>query len=100
MQARRGPLARQVVACYRRQVEFASLKGARRLHGHALAGVRVKKVQRVQRFDTAFGREGYGGRLRCQYECRLRRRPLWCLSAPPFPPASLVGLWMLSDGAT
>ena len=28
MQARRGPLARQVVACYRRQVEFASLKGA------------------------------------------------------------------------
>ena len=72
MQARRGPLARQVVACYRRQVEFASLKGARRLHGHALAGVRVQKVQRVQRFDTAFGREGCGGRLRrrvCQVLC-------------------------------
>ena len=33
------------------------------LHGHALAGVRVQKVQRVQRFDTAFGREGCGGRL-------------------------------------
>ena len=33
------------------------------LYGHALAGVRVQKVQRVQRFDTAFGREGCGGRL-------------------------------------
>ena len=40
----------------------------RRLHGHALAGVRVQKVQRVQRFDTAFGREGCGGRLRRQYD--------------------------------
>ena len=29
----------------------------------ALADVRVQKVQRVQRFDTAFGREGCGGRL-------------------------------------
>ena len=41
----------------------------------ALAGVRVQKVQRVQRFDTAFGREGCSGRLRRQNECRLRRRP-------------------------
>ena len=44
--------------------------------GHALAGVRVQKVQMVQRFDTAFGREGCGGRLRRQYKCRLRRPPL------------------------
>ena len=29
----------------------------------ALAGVKVQKVQRVQRFDTAFGREGCGRRL-------------------------------------
>ena len=29
----------------------------------SLAGVKVQKVQRVQRFDTAFGREGCGGRL-------------------------------------
>ena len=39
--------------------------------GHALAGVRVQKVQRVQRFDTAFGREGCGGRLRRQYKSCL-----------------------------
>ena len=52
----------------------------------ALAGVRVQKVQRVQRFDTAFGREGCGGRLRRQYECRLRRRPPLVPYGTTFPP--------------
>ena len=56
------------------------------LYGHALAGVRVQKVQRVQRFDTAFGREGCGGRLRRQYKCRLRRRPPLVPVGTTFPP--------------
>ena len=50
-----------------------------RLHGHALAGVRVQKVQRVQRFDTSFGREGCGGRLRRQCDAACGGGPLWCL---------------------
>lgn len=32
------------------------------------SGVRLQKVQRVQRFDTAYGREGCGGRLWRQYD--------------------------------
>ena len=66
------------------------------LHGHALAGVRVQRVQRVQRFDTAFVREGCGGRLRRQYKSCLRRRPPLVPYSTTFPPASLVGLWVLS----
>ena len=31
-------------------------------YGHALAGVRVHKVQRVLRFDSGFAAEGSGGR--------------------------------------
>ena len=54
------------------------------LHGHALVGLRVQKVQRVQRFDTAFGREGCGGRLRRQNECRLAAAPPFgaCMDTP------------------
>ena len=54
--------------------------------GHALVGVRVQKVQRVQRFDTAFGREGCGGRLRRQYECRLAAAPPLVPVGTTFPP--------------
>ena len=33
------------------------------------------KVLKVLKFDTAFGREGCGGRLGRQYKIRLRRHP-------------------------
>ena len=55
-------------------------------HEHALAGVRVQKVQMVQRFDTAFVREGCGGRLRRQYECRLAAAPPLVPVGTTFPP--------------
>ena len=42
-------------------------------YGHALAGVRVLKIDgaftpRVLRFDSGFAAEGSGGRLRRQYD--------------------------------
>ena len=36
-------------------------------YGHALTGVRVQKVQKVLRFDSGFAAEGCGGRLRRQF---------------------------------
>ena len=69
------------------------------LHGHALVGVRVQKVQRVQRFDTAFGREGCGGRLRRQYKSCLEKHPLWCLRHH-LPPSFAGGTMGAQYGTT
>ena len=83
MQARRGPLVRQVVACYRRQVEFASLKG-----------------RQVPAWTRLGGHEGCGGRPRRQYKNRFEAASPFGACRHHLPPAKAVGLWTLSDGAT
>ena len=57
--------------------------------GDALAGMRGQKVQRVQRFDTAFGREGCGIALsgdEYSIKAAWRRLPPLVPVGTTFPP--------------